>query len=51
MTQSLPHMNFTITTVGKCISFCFAGIETETQKDKMIYITSQEELATAPCNV
>lgn len=43
--------DFTIRTVGKYISSCFAGIETETQKEKMICIISQEELATPPHDV
>ena len=48
--QSLSHLNLTIRTVGKYNCLCFAIIETETHKDKMICIISQDELVTPPHN-
>lgn len=43
-------MNFTVITVDKYISLYFAVIETETQKENIICIISQGQLATPPYN-
>ena len=48
--QSLAHLNLMLRIVGKYNSLCFAVIETETQRDKMICRISQDEFVRPPHN-
>lgn len=48
MTQSLSRRSLALRMGGRYISFGFAATETELQKDKIICIISQDELAAPP---